>query len=251
MFTGSIGKYAIEMEIPHIDKTKSTFDGRYRYLSQKEYLTIHGEFYDDCLYIIEFTKSDTTGEFYLQFDGDSLKGYWTHESKWFPVRMKVKSGSGKALQDKPLKEFASSTSTAINGSYGSGGAFLNDYWFQDENPQLELGFNGGYAVLETLGNDSLRFQVEMICGPTYHFATAEGIAFKKGDVYIYQGSGEWDAACEIRITIGERSIHIAANGSMECGFGARAYLDDDFVKITDKVLFGTDVSLGKIKEEAE
>lgn len=136
------------------------------------------------------------------------------------------------------------TSTGIRGSYGTGGNYLNDYWFEDTPPRIELGFGGGYVILEPHGSDSLQFQVEVVCGPTYHFAMAEGMAVKQGDVYVWN-NGE---GCEIRITPGERSVQLKASASLECGFGARAYLDHDFVKISDQCVFGPDVSLHSIKQ---
>jgi hypothetical protein len=241
---GKIGKYPVEMEIAHIDALKASFDGRYRYLSQSTYLSIKGEIYDGCIYIEESLDGKETGSFYLEIKQDSLVGKWVFESKCYDVLLKVNSGDYRQLIVKSFEEYSINTNTSMTGSYATGGNWINDYWFSDENPRLEIGFNGGYAVIKDLGADSIRFQVEVICGPTYHFAMAEGTAIRMGDNYIYQGE---DSACVITITLSERKLRMEATASFQCGFGARAYLYHEFIKISDKAEFGDKVSLESIE----
>jgi hypothetical protein len=236
--SGTIGKKSVEMEISSSDRAKGTFEGRYHFTGKTEYLLIRGEVYDDCIYMEQYSGHDTTGFFYLQKEGDSLKGTWVYQTNWQKVRL---------LTVKTLAEYSAATSTAIKGTYGTGGNWINDYWFTEEDPRLEIGFNGGYVVIEEMGRDSLGFQLEVICGPTYHFAIAGGLAIREGAKYVYHGEEDWNKECVITLTFNERSVYVVASESYNCGFGARAYLDHDFVKICDDALFGDNTSLGSIK----
>ncbi len=58
-------------------------------------------------------------------------------------------------------------SKGVSGGYADETFFINDMWFRDDNPQLEFGFNGGALVLEQIHEDSLKFWVNTISGPTY------------------------------------------------------------------------------------
>ncbi len=243
--SGNIGKYAIEMELMTGTGKDFKFSGRYRYAGKEAYLDLKGEKYDDCIYMEESFKGTPTGYFYVDVWGDSLTGHWVNESKYHPVKLRITKGDARLLEVKSVSEYTPRTSTAKTGSYGNGANYINDYWVSDGEPRYEIGFNGGYMIIEELGGDSLRFQTEVICGPTYHYASAEGIAYRKDTVWVYTSE---DGACIITLKFGERSVFAEANSSFDCGFGARAYLMDDFVKMSDDALFGEDVSLGSIKD---
>ena len=107
------------------------------------------------------------------------------------------------------------------------------------HPNIDLIFNGGTANFKKLGKDSLQFLVEMVCGPTSHIAYASGKAVKKGNLYLYKAniSGEADNWCEITFTFSNKKVIAVANASFDCGFGARAYLDNELIKVSNKPLF--------------
>jgi hypothetical protein len=102
-------------------------------------------------------------------------------------------------------------------------------WYSEDNPSVEIGYNGGYVDIFSISEDSLTFIAEMVCGPTYHIAYAEGTAYKVGTNYVYKYEDE----CEITISFSEKKLKIIANKSFECGFGARAYMDHELYKAND------------------
>ncbi len=135
-----------------------------------------------------------------------------------------------------VTERSALVSPGINGTYETEYYFINDMWFEEGKPDLEVGFNGGRAVIEKIDEDSLRFLVEVVCGPTYHIAYANGIAIRNPDadqVYIYDN----EDGCRIEILLDVKEVSMSANAGMECGFGARAYLDHTFIKTKDEASF--------------
>lgn len=242
MLEGSIGDYSIEMEITKKNPETGVFNGRYRYIGKENYLEVKGMIFGNCLQITESYNEAETGEFYLTIGDTLITGKWVGNSKWYDVSLKVKSGDISLIEAKSLKDYSAKTNDAITGSYGDEYYFVNDMWIE-EGAQVEIGFNGGYAVVEELGGDSIAFQVEAVCGPTYHLAYAAGVAHKSGDFYLYK----YDESCEIKIKFSKKAVHFKANASYECGFGARAYLDHDFTKINDGVNFGENISLSDLK----
>ena len=90
-----------------------------------------------------------------------------------------------------------------------------------------MGFNGGTVDIKELSATEIEFNVEMVCGPTYHIAYAGGTAQKSGDEYIYTNEN----GCEIRIRFSDKKLTIQANSTWDCEFGARAYLDHEVVKV--------------------
>ena len=246
---GNIGKYAIEMQITDSDYETGLFKGKYKYAGKESYLSLKGEIFQSVIYMEEFYNDKTTGEFFLEWNDGKLAGKWIGNNKSFDVNLSIVQGNEKLLESKSLSEYSQGTSTALTGGYGTENYFLNDMWFSEESPQMEVGFNGGYALIEEINEDSVRFQFELIVGPTYHFATGSGIAIRKGDHYEYRMVVENEKEdCVIQLTFGERSTHLYANQSFICGFGARAYLDHDLVKITDRYEFGDQVSLSDLKK---
>jgi len=55
---------------------------------------------------------------------------------------------------------------------------------------------------------------------------------REGDEYIYRN----EDGCEIKVTFTEKTVKMIANNSMDCGFGARAFLDHEFLKISDEIV---------------
>lgn len=236
--TGKIGKYSIEMFITQFDKSTTQFKGSYNYKGKKGALQIKGELKGDCITIDEFFKNKNTGSFYLsKEDGDSLKGFWKAENKDpLTVLLKYKNAeTAKQLVPNDLMTLNKSTSNDIDGTYKVEQYFISDLFY----PNIEIVFNGGTANFKKLGNDSLQFLVEMVCGPTSHIAYASGKAVKKGNLYIYKAniSGEDDKWCEITFTFSNKKVIAVANASFDCGFGARAYLDNELIKVNNKPSF--------------
>ncbi len=236
--TGKIGKYSIEMFITQFDKSTTQFKGSYNYKGKKVALQIKGELKGDCMSIEEFYKNKNTGSFYLsKEDGDSLKGFWKTENKDpLTVLLKYKNAeTAKQLTHNDLMTLNKSTSNDIDGTYKVEHYFISDLF----HPNIDLIFNGGTANFKKLGKDSLQFLVDMVCGPTSHIAYASGKAVKKGDLYIYKAniSGEADNWCEITFTFSNKKVIAVANASFDCGFGARAYLDNELIKVSNKPLF--------------
>lgn len=236
--TGKIGKYPIEMFITQFDKSSKQFKGSYNYKGKKAALQIKGNLMGDCLSIEEFFKNKNTGSFYLsKEDGDSLKGYWKAENKDpLIVLLKYKNAeTAKQLASNELMALNKNTTNDIDGTYKVEHYFISDLFY----PNIEIVFNGGTANFKKLGNDSLQFLVDMVCGPTSHLAYASGKAVKKGNQYIYKAniSGEDDKWCEITFTFSNKKVIAVANASFECGFGARAYLDNELIKVNNKPSF--------------
>lgn len=236
--TGKIGKYSIEMFITQFDKSTTQFKGNYNYKGKKVALQIKGELKGDCITIEEFFKNKSTGSFYLsKEDGDSLKGFWRAEKKDpLTVLLKYKNAeTAKQLVSNDLMTLNKNASNDIDGTYKVEQYFISDLF----HPNIELIFNGGTANFKKLGKDSLQFLVEMVCGPTSHMAYADGKAVKKGNLYIYKAniSGEDDKWCEITFTFSNKKVKAVANASFECGFGARAYLDNELIKVSNKPVF--------------
>jgi hypothetical protein len=233
--SGNVGGYEIEMYIDSSDYSSGKLLGKYRYLSQKEFLTIQGQNYGEVIVLEEFYKDEKTGEFLLEYDSIYLNGWWISDTKTFPVELKIEGDENDFFDLKENDAFAEECSNDIPGIYRVDYVFINDYFASEENPVYELGYNGGTAKFEFDENGDLKFEIEMICGPTYHFAIAEGIAYKKGDKYIFTSEeNEWyDDICEIEFTFSNKKVYALANHSYACGFGARAYIDDELTKVED------------------
>ena len=227
--SGSIGKYKIHMIIDSNEASTGIFKGRYRYDGKVNHLELSGENYESCIHMTESFKGKTTGEFFLNFEEDKYTGYWVSGTKSFPVTLEIKTGNRALLDTETTEERSISTSDQLNGTYESNYYWVNDMWYEEGKPSLEIGYNGGKAIFELIDDGSLRFDVQVVCGPTYHFAMASGIAKWNGTEY----EGIIEESCVIKIQFNAKTVHVAASGGMECGFGARAYLDHDFIKTSD------------------
>lgn len=249
LLKGKIGSYSIEMMLEQADYETGEFSGKYRYAGKDKYLSLSGVSFGNCLVMDEYYKKDTTGAFWLAFADGKLEGRWIGGQKGYEVSLNVIAGNISVLDCKQLEDYTASTTDDITGSYGTDSYWVNDYFYTDDFPQCEIGFNGGYAIIEEFGNDSIQFAVQVICGPTYHFAIASGMAYKKGKKYIFtENFDEEGEDCVIEIWFDDHAVHMQANQSFQCGFGARAYLEHDFVKISDKADFVEDSSIGQILE---
>ena len=236
ILTGKIGDYSIEMIISERDWNTGEITGKYRYQSKKKYLDLTGQIQGQCLHIDESYKAEHTGDFYLSIDHDTLKGKWLSNTKYLEVKLFIQSGDKTLLRMKSLSDFIPEVSNEAEGTYQNEMYFLNDMWLSEDHLEMEIAFNGGKALIEQLSADSIKFYVGVVCGPTYHIAEAEGIAIKKtnGQEYLYTlNEFEEDDPCLISITLLEKAVKIEANGTMACGFGARAYLSHTFAKVSN------------------
>lgn len=240
--TGAIGKYKIEMELSKSDSKEYNVRGKYNYKGKTAYLDLNGNIYDESiLQIDESYKGETTGSFYIekQPNSDTLKGKWIAGKKYYDVYLVLKKGKLTELVDTKITDFNKKTNKSITGCYIEEYHFMNDMWFTEENPQIEIGYNGGYVMLEELDDKTIKFTLQKICGPTYHFASASGEAIKINDsTYSYISKDEYsDDTCSLTITIGDKEIAVRQQSqSFACGFGARAYADGNFLKIKNSIV---------------
>jgi hypothetical protein len=244
---GTIGNYPVEFIFNDFNNETGDLIGKYRYANKKSYLNLEGTLLGNVIYLEESYNGEATGSFFLDVENDTLSGTWisAEGDKDLAVQLNMEGESTFSIHRLELEEISAQNkvSADLTGSYGVEFFWINDMWFSEEARNMEIGFNGGFAVLEQLGTDSLHFRVEVICGPTYHFAMADGIAYLQDTAYIYTN----EDGCEISISGGGKKAQLVANMSFECGFGARAYLDHEFVKITDVPVFDENISLENLR----
>jgi hypothetical protein len=234
-FHGKIGSYPIVMELDEMDWETGDLKGRYRYANKSSYLTLEGNVMQQVIWMEEKYDGEVTGMFYLSFEEDTIRGKWISDKKWYDVELYATTKDIKKMNTKTLQEFKKDVSSNLSGGYANENYYINDMWFREDNPQLEIGFSGGTLVMEELDADSLRFTVNTVSGPTYHIAYASGVAVKNEDglfeclIEAYEGD-----SCIVYIEPKQKAAHVWARGNFLCGFGARAYLDHTFIKITDR-----------------
>lgn len=238
--SGKIGDYPIEMVFSSTNWTTGKISGKYRYQSKTKYIELNGQIFGNCLQLTETVKGEVTGEFYLEREADTLYGKWLSTKRHYDVRLLIESGDRTILKSKSLSDYKSEVTDRINGTYHNAHYFLNDMFLTDQNIEMEIGFNGGLAVIEKISNDSIYFQVNVGCGPTYHIAFAEGIAVKnKGsEKYTFKIENEYsEDLCTITIVFGKKEVSFEATEGFACGFGARAYLSHTFLKTSEAFEF--------------
>ncbi len=236
MLTGQIGTLDVELFITDNEWITGEIKGKYRYLTKNKFLKLSGQIQGNCFYIIESNEGQTTGEFYLTKSGDSLTGKWLSTTNYLDVRLVIVKGDKSLLKMKELKDFRSEVSDKCNGTYQNETYFLNDMYLSDDNLEMEIAFNGGKAVIEQISKDSIRFFVQVVCGPTYHIGVATGIAVKNQDNSHYKciiNDFNDQTPCIIILSLGDKEVRLDANEGFACGFGVRAYLSHTFLKVTD------------------
>ncbi|MGB1103394.1 MAG: hypothetical protein ACPG21_07185 [Crocinitomicaceae bacterium] len=235
---GKIGKYPILIEIQSVDWTSGDILGRYRYKNKESYLSLEGNLMHQIVWLEESYKNEVTGHFYMVIENATLKGKWIADKKWLNAEVYLSKKAIKQLKSKSLNDYQKEVSNHVSGGYANENYFINDMWFRDDNPQLEVGFNGGALVLEQVHEDSLAFWVNTVSGPTYHIAYASGVATKNDNgQYEYLVEAYEGDSCIVYIEMEPKEAHVWAKGNFLCGFGARAYLDHRFIKITDEFKF--------------
>jgi hypothetical protein len=245
---GNIGKYSIEMELePSADKNGNV-KGKYRYAGKTAYMDLEGDYLSgEILYLQESWDGKVTGSFYLTHsDENTFTGKWIGTKSVMEAKLTVTSGEINDLISYTLESYSALASDEITGSYVSEYYFINDMWYTEDNPSLEIGFNGGVVTAQQKGADSVQVYFNLICGPTYHFAYFSGTAWKIGESkYKYRGSMDPDEeACELIFEFKSGSVDITQeSSSFACGFGARAYAEGSFGKVNDKAIKGEDLSI--------
>lgn len=238
--TGKIGAYSIEMTVIAVDWETGEVEGKYRYANKTSYLTLKGQLYGSCIFLQEYYYEKETGQFYLDYEDAALRGKWISDNKALEVMIDWTDELSKKLMYKENEEHSSDINNTITGTYQTGDYFLNDMWLTGEYPSMEIGFNGGTALIEEIHPDSIHFKVMVVCGPTYHLAFADGKAVKTADktYYCLYNAYEGDT-CEIFLNFTPKatSIYAKSNNSFSCEFGARAYLEHDFEKTDNQVDF--------------
>lgn len=244
---GKIGKYSIEMELQAPKSKSEGVKGKYRYAGKTAYIDLKGDYVGGgILWLEESWDGKVTGTFFLELESEGLfTGKWIGTKSALDATLEVKSGDTQDLISYTLESYSALTSDGITGSYVSEYYFINDMWYTEDNPTLELGFNGGVVTAEEFGEDSLRVYFNLICGPTYHFAYFAGTAWKIGEAkYKYKGNQYDEEACELIFEFKAGSMSITQeSSSMACGFGARAYAEGSFEKVNDKAVKGEDLSI--------
>jgi hypothetical protein len=194
---------------------------------------VEGNIYDKIVIIDEFYDNTKTGTFYLERTNDSFSGKWYGNEKHFNVELKISKGTESDFQV-ANEEFATRfSSDSITGTYKISYYSLSDLLVPDDSYPPDLIQSGGIARFEEIDNNHLKFKIEMIYGPTAHWAGAEGVAVKEGESYVYTSESRENEKCIIYFTFGNKKVHAKAIDSNVCGFGARAHLDDILYKVYD------------------
>ncbi len=243
--SGKISKYAITMELTASKADKNyNVRGRYQYVGKTQFLDIKGNYYPGgVMHLVESFAGKETGEFFVQTEDSEVdfSGKWIGNGKALDVDLNITEGEPEALAPYVLDDYTGKVNTSLTGSYASVYYWVNDFQSSDDNPNLEIGFNGGVVTITEVAGGKIEFSFGLTCGPTYHGAYLSGTATKVGPhEYAYKGSPmDDDAICEIGFTFGEKyvKIHQSDNtNGMDCGFGARAYAEGTFSKVNDLVV---------------
>lgn len=229
IYKGKIDKYPVEVQFESCDPVDGTFTGRYRYEGKKTFIDLEGEFAPPVIFMEEYYKGRATGNWYLEMKNDSINGYWISDSKSQKVQLIYSSGDRSLLKRKSEMDYSQEVNGKLTGDYEVNHYFLNEMGVSEENLRPELGYNGGQLTISEREDGNLDFDVQVVCGPTYHLAFAQGIAVKNGQEFIYKS----EEGCVITFLFTNKQVHVESNGNFECGFGARAYLNHDFFKVSD------------------
>jgi hypothetical protein len=229
-YQGFVGTYPVELLIENNDEEYGLVSGTYRYMKKTTYIEIQGEVGPPVVYLEEYVNGDTTGYWYLEMNGDSLTGKWVGNGLVYDVVLEYTTGDRSLLSRKTEHDYNKEVNGDLTGEYEVNEYFINDMWVTEENLHPELGYNGGVLTIEELDEGRIEFMVEAVCGPTYHIAYAEGIAEKSGSEYVYR-NGE----CLITFTFNNKRVKVSAASSMDCEFGARAYLGHEFIKVSNSI----------------
>jgi hypothetical protein len=231
IYAGRIGNLPVELEISEYDLKNKSFSGRYRYIKHKKYIELKGTTHEPCLEMEEIYKGKTTGHIYLEMDGNRCQGYWSNGVRAMEMELSLIKGDLNEWRIPKFSDKIIQANSSLSGTYETSWSFVNPQFY----PVIEIGYNSAILTVETIDQDSIKFMVEAVCGPTYHFAYAEGYAVKREDYYIYESTEEGFETCQIQLKFDRNEVYVTANQSMACGFGMRAYLNHTLSKVSNTI----------------
>lgn len=247
LLEGAVGKYKIEMALHLSFQDDSGLAGWYRYAGKTASLDLKGDLMGgNVLFLVESFGGKETGQFYMDTaNQEEWTGTWIGNGKSLPCTLNVRNGEMKQLMPYDLEAVNAEVEEGITGSYVDETYFINDMWFSDENPQLELGFNGGVVTVREIDDFSISVYFNLVCGPTYHLAYFSGEASKTGpNTYEFFASVEGEDKCHLIFKFQHKGLVIEQqSASFACGFGARAYADGSFMKVNNETLEGEDLGI--------
>ena len=231
--SGTIGTYAVEMELARDSAVPGAISGRYQYVGRDIWLTLPGmSFAAQALEMTESWRNDETGHFYLATQNGRLEGHWVNGTRDLPVTLYIKDGHlGQLEAPNALQPL---TPSNIPGTYAVNWYWVND-WFA---PKYEIGFNGGQAVVAAITAATLQIGFDLINGPTYHVASFRGQAQRTGPkTFTHNAILDYaDAPCHLDFTFVKGRLDITQHSpSFDCGFGARAHAEFALEKVSDTV----------------
>lgn len=229
VYKGKIGDYGVEVFFESCDPISGELIGKYRYEGKQSFLSLSGELTPPVIYMEEYFKEDTTGYWYIEIFGDSIKGLWIGNNNAAAVNLSYSSGDRSALRMKTEIDYNNEVNASLTGDYEVNIFFINDMWLSEDNLFPEIGYNGGLLTVKEKEDGNIDFVVEVVCGPTYHIAFANGLAIKSSNKYIYKN----EDSCSITFSFKDKKVAVESNSSIDCGFGARAYLSHEFIKVSN------------------
>jgi len=245
---GKIGTYSVFMEIKEVNWETGDFIGCYRYANKNSYLSLKGIIRKQTIWMEEKYKNTVSGHFFLSIEEGTIKGEWISGKEMLDVQLHTKAEDLKDLETKSLSDYQKNVGTELSGGYAVENYFINYVGYEENNPQLEIGFNGGTLILKRERDNKLRFSVYVICGQSYHIASLDGVARKINDkTYVYHTGSDPLTSCSVYFEVKEKEVYVRAVNDDYCMFGNAASLNHTFKKITDRVDFNQEVSVQKMK----
>lgn len=93
--------------------------------------------------------------------------------------------------------------------------------------------NGGRMAIIEGGDDTIRFRIDVVRGPTYHLGSIGGVAFAKNQTARFSTRID-DMSDETWITMVKRGKKIEVIGENTMYYhGARAYFDGDYIRVSE------------------
>lgn len=198
-FHGTVeGKYPIIVLLTSWGDNRLT--GSYYYERIGKAIELHGSFTGEGRFKLrEFIDGRQSGIFTGEFfSADSVGGVWFDSH-----------GGGRKLSF-GLRSLENETPAPWTGTW-----YLNDPW--DE----------GRLIIGNESNDSMDFALKVVRGN--HLGQIEGRASLNGREAIFNGSLFGEEPCGFKFILGDRYVEvIQQTGSLNCGFGVRAYADGRF-----------------------
>jgi hypothetical protein len=249
--TGTISKYKISMELVASTASKDyNVRGRYNYDGKTQSLDLKGNMFGgSAIYLTESFGGKETGEFYLEQMDGHWSGSWLGNGKRLACDLYIKEGSSSELEAYDLSELNANCSGSITGSYASENYYINDFHYSEDTPELEIGFGGGYVTVKEISRTKIEFSLQQTCGPNYHLAYASGeAALVSPGKYLYETTEyQDDEPCKLTLIFKDKSLSVSQGGSdLACGFGASAYAEGGFDKVSDRYVESDDLSMDDI-----